>query len=123
MKTKVVFSNSKFYINYKENTITCVLFTSIDLYSPWVYMEGMPSLSPVKVVGIAKCNERDTFDINKGKKIALSKAKIQGFEICKNKCKKYINTMRNTLQLTEKIELACSHAKQAEQKHLYNLSF
>lgn len=92
---KLSFDNEsiKFFINEKKKTVACVI-------------EGVfqtPSLSrlikiPPKYVsseGVAKCHKDDIFDVERGKRIALSKAENCAYKKCMDYLQEYFNSFND----------------------------
>ena len=74
---KLSLREPEFYINEKKRTVTCKL--SGFLFGPCDYRDWMmPGINfPQKnysVIATAHCNKNDVFDIERGKRIAMSKA-------------------------------------------------
>ena len=73
---KVSFEEPEFYINEKKRTVTCKLegfLNGPQDNSSWTEDIDFPS-STLTVSSTARCHKDDTFDIERGKRIALSKA-------------------------------------------------
>ena len=64
---------TEFYVNEKKGTVTCIVTAQFlvpySFDAPIVINSEM-----VKGVGTAKCSGNDTFDVDRGKRIALAKA-------------------------------------------------
>lgn len=74
---KLSLEEPMFYINERKRTVTCKLNGTLDgpcRYEEWM-MAGI-SFPPMEysTTTTAYCHENDTFDIERGKRIALSKA-------------------------------------------------
>ena len=65
-------------MNEENKTVACKLNGRIAV-PEFVRFYFLEELSDIQTVGVAKCSDEDTFDINKGKKIALSKAENKAF--------------------------------------------
>lgn len=69
----------KYYINEKMRTVTCTLKAILggptQLFKGWIIEDGVnfPS-KELTATATAYCHEDDTFDIERGKRIALSRA-------------------------------------------------
>lgn len=67
----------KFYINERKRSIACTLFARVNVPQIRNFFNDGVSLINFHVTetAVAKCHENDTFDLERGKKIALAKAK------------------------------------------------
>jgi hypothetical protein len=65
--------NTQFFVNEKKGTVACVLTGYMD--TPYD-VDNCVDIQPIviKETGIAKCADGDTFDAERGKRIALAKA-------------------------------------------------
>jgi activator of HSP90 ATPase len=92
VKTQVKFCNKDYNVNPKKKTVACILECSmqLDKHPAWYDLsEKMYSkrfayvdyTGNFKVVGIAKCDELDQFDVELGKKIAEARAKKKALSI------------------------------------------
>lgn len=77
-KIKIHFDEPEFFINEEKKTVTCKLCGQLDLPFELNYIFNfMPDLIMDEwknMTATAKCSPEDTFDIDKGKRIALAKA-------------------------------------------------
>ena len=97
------------YIVFKDKKIVaCRLWECEDLATNRIfkYIEmGYAQKSKYKInniyTGIAKCSEEDNFDIEQGKKIALTKARRERGRAINNTIKKYIKDIRKALDRLE----------------------
>lgn len=97
------------YIVFNDKKIVaCRLWECEDLATNRIlkYIEmGYTQESRYKInniyIGIAKCSEEDEFDIEQGKKIALTKARRERDRAINNTIKKYIKDIRNALSRLE----------------------
>lgn len=64
----------KFFVNKKKRSVTCVLYYNI--ISPVCALNNRIFRASVKTT----CHKSDTFDINRGKRIALSKAENKAYK-------------------------------------------
>ena len=72
---KISFNNegTKFYVNEKKGTVVCSVEACLLVPTDWdgcVYVPGNTFIEK----GIAKCAPGDTFDVERGKRIALARA-------------------------------------------------
>lgn len=74
---KVSFNEPEFYINEKKRTVTCRLEGFLngpqDNAASWTEEIDFPS-TMLTTSTTARCHKDDTFDVERGKRIALSKA-------------------------------------------------
>ena len=69
-------SEPKFHVNEKKGVVVCRL--QADLVSPrGNYDSPYVQHAFANCVGVARCNEHDKFDVNRGKRIALARAENQ----------------------------------------------
>lgn len=72
---KVSFNNegTKFYVNEKKGTVVCAVEAVLLVPTNW---DGCVFVPGVRIIekGIAKCAPGDTFDVERGKRIALARA-------------------------------------------------
>lgn len=107
----------KRYINVNGNTITCVLKAS---FNSKLFNVSENNSIVISGIGRATCNEKDTFDIFKGKQIAYSRAYINVYkkfriklgDAAKNALKVYCNLSYNVNDVNRIIE--------SEKKYLNN---
>lgn len=93
----------KRYININGNTITCVLKASFNSKLFNVSENNCNNSIVISGIGRATCNEKDTFDIFKGRQIAYSRAYINVYkkfriklgDAAKNALKVYCNLSYN----------------------------
>lgn len=85
MTIKCIEKAKNFVVNTNKNTITCILKFNFCVNTPQSYILDnfeQEYFEKRRIsVAVAKCNEHDTFDVEKGKKIAYAKAKKEMF-IC-----------------------------------------
>ena len=91
MKSRVEIYKTSFFVNEEKKIVTCIITADFNInklehppltyLTPKVFVEnGIGNSSAIVEVGIAKCNPLDVFDIDKGKRIAESRAKQQIFK-------------------------------------------
>ena len=129
MKTKVQIVERKFHINREKNIVTCVITT---LNSPNCalgdYIDGYTFATRDRriycrhtFVATAKCSPLDTFDENKGKRIAESRAKVKAFKYYMNVYTKISQVLNNASVEILNTALACKYAGETELKHINEL--
>lgn len=89
MTIKCIETAKKFVVNTNKNTITCILHFNFEAYTKDHYVLesfGTDYFDKKRIsVAVAKCNENDTFNVEKGKKIAYAKAKKEMFVCLRQK--------------------------------------
>ncbi len=66
----------EFYINEKKRTVVCKLHANVATPTDETYYRGISLRSfSVNAIGRAKCSKDDEFDVERGKRIALGRAK------------------------------------------------
>lgn len=90
-KLKINLLEPEFFVNEFEKTVVCklggIMCLPIGLNEIWLW--GKTGFYPNhSVIAVAKCSPEDTFDVDKGKRIALAKAEIKIYKyfdkgICK----------------------------------------
>ena len=72
---KVSFNNerTKFYVNEEKGTVVCSVEGSLLVPTNWDSCVLVPGATIVEK-GISKCAPEDTFDVERGKRIALARA-------------------------------------------------
>ena len=70
---------TKFFVNEEKRTVACIVLGR--LMNPWSPNSeiALPYDSIVRGVGVAKCMPNDTFDVERGKRIALAKAENRAY--------------------------------------------
>lgn len=67
----------KFFVNEKKRTVTCTIVA--ELLTPFDAWNTIPN-TYINGVGVAKCCEEDTFDVERGKRIAMAKAENNAYK-------------------------------------------
>lgn len=101
---KLRFSEPKFHIDETNKVVVCYLECKYNL--PWLidYMitdvAGKLIIHACNTKGVAKCSPNDTFNINKGKKIALARAEQLAYRKVSNRlipCFAYIDRLEEVI--------------------------
>lgn len=130
MKNRVRIIKSDFFVNPEKKIVVCVLECDMqlekhpsceDIYS-YMWSKSRVNLhvdnsGVFTVKAIAKCNERDTFDENLGKKIAESKANCKAFAIAEKVYKEIEKYFLNSAKNIHKSVQACEQSRIAEKFH------
>jgi hypothetical protein len=104
--------DTQFHVNEKERIITCIV--KCILNTPYCYESPTYiKQTRLKGVGIAKCSNGDSFDKERGKRIALAKAENRCYKQAVsylNENKKHIEFILNEINnFTKKSNKQCEH--------------
>ena len=92
-------ANTQFFVNEKKGIVTCVITADLDTPTRWESPVDI-SWRHFKGIGSAKCRPDDTFDVERGKRIALAKAENNIY----NKAAQFLNEqLRHLFFFVEKI--------------------
>lgn len=131
MKSRVEIYKTNFFINEEKKVVTCVIIADMNLdkldYADSLFIHrrifkqlGINNSRVVQEVGIAKCNPLDVFNIEKGKKIAESRAKQQLFKKI-SKLYEFINDeILNISSYYDELSETCLNIAQNEIDYLEN---
>lgn len=119
-KFKISFNEEpQFFIDEKRKTVVCKMIGL--LRGPFAdYWGGEVSLKElyeeIEGVAVAKCSEKDTFDINRGKRIALAKAENTIYKLARNFLTEriteiYTSILRKTAEFSQKSDWCINHNK------------
>lgn len=104
-------TTTKFYVNEKKRTVVCVLegFLNVPEYRNGVWVDN----KYFKAYGVAKCSPEDTFDAERGKRIAMAKAENQIYLDALRHIEPYVNNMNDVIsafvKFNEKVYRTCAH--------------
>lgn len=122
---KVLFRETKFNVNEEKKTVTCVIVASVELSNRQEKVSYDkyygPEIAPFQTVGVAKCHEDDVFDLEKGRRLAESRAKAKVYEEGTSRLKKilmYVDIFGEDIQ-NQLEKLKGYHKK--EKEHLIEL--
>lgn len=131
MKSRVEIYKTNFFINEEKKVVTCVTTADLNIVKlnfPHIILStnkvftklGIDNTTEVVEVGIAKCNPMDVFNIEKGKKIAESRAKQQLFKKV-SKLYEFINDeILNISSYYDELSETCLNIAQNESDYLEN---
>lgn len=71
-------NRTQFFVNEKKGTVSCVVTAYLVCPYSWnspVVINGVA----IKGTGVAKCHADDTFDVERGKRIAMAKAENKAY--------------------------------------------
>ena len=106
-------TKTKFIVNEKKRTVVCILEGF--LKTPTPYFEGGVWIDSnyFKVVGVAKCSPEDTFDVERGKRIAMAKAENLVYLEALKYLEPYMKNMEDALMaataFSDKVYRTCAH--------------
>lgn len=70
--------STQFFVNKKKRTVSCLMVAELVVPYAWCGPVHIPN-EFFKVVGTARCTDGDTFDVERGKRIALAKAENKAY--------------------------------------------
>lgn len=130
MTSNITILSTEYKVNKKKSIVTCIITGSLkllDKYNNYMPDRWFKSITPdikygtFKCVGIAKCDEQDTFNLHIGKRIAESKAKINLY----NKGRQMWNIYAKKQQEMLSKAMTCVFNNEVlnvlEKNHLHNL--
>lgn len=133
MKTKVI-TEPEFIVKSENKVVVCKMKVDLQLYyldTIWGYTahEWWKTKAPMVnrsgefiVTAKARCNSEDTFDEEKGKKIAESRAKAKAFKIAKNVWNCIAKSFIEKAKIAEVMTKNCAAVEEIEVNHVKKLS-
>ena len=129
MKSRVEIYKTNFFINEEKKVVTCVITADLNITKldfPHIILSthkvfpklGIDNTKAVVEVGIAKCNPLDIFNIEKGKKIAESKAKSNLFKKVSRVYDKIYDEILNISYYYAELCHTCENIAQNEEEYL-----
>lgn len=94
MKVNIKEQDCLFYVNEEKKTVTCVINTPRPLWSmkfQTFLRTNCKKPMPSRFVGVARCDPRDEFNEEIGRKIAYYKAKQRFFNAFFKRANEYVN--------------------------------
>ena len=67
-------NSAKFFVNEEKRTVACELTGALTIPEEVEDFFECASWEVITVTAVARCSKNDTFDVNRGKRIALAKA-------------------------------------------------
>lgn len=97
---KLRFTNKKYIVNKEAGIVVCVITTKFNVTNRELWWNSLiddflDKREPYEFVGVAKCHKDDTFDEQKGKYIAESKAKCKLYSNVETLLKKAFGKLRD----------------------------
>lgn len=133
MKNRINIIETTFHVDEANKVVICSLECDMQMYKHPAYtcFPGEAFKKKVPLVGWdgrftvkakARCNTVDTFDVKKGKMLAVSRAKVKMFSVAERVWQavgQYLGKMANecartTLACTIAKEIECNHVKELE---------
>lgn len=133
-KTGVTIVDKKFIYNEEKKTITCILKCSLNTYRFWNkysidanhswwkhHLPKVNSSGDFTTIGIAICNDIDTYNEETGRRIAESRAKVKVYATANKFYSIVANKIQTYLDIMEYKERACALIQSFEEKHVQDL--
>lgn len=132
MKNRVHVVNATYYIDEVNKVVVCKLKCDMQMFRHPAYYyftkddykKKFPLVSGegiFNVVAKAKCNATDTFDVEKGKRLAESRAKVKMFSVAERVWQEIAQYLGNMVHECVKTAKACTFAKDIEGNHVKEL--
>lgn len=132
MKNRIHVIETTFHVDEANKVVICSLECDMQMYKHPAYIcftdkafkKRMPFVrwdGTFTVKARARCNTADTFDVKKGKMLAVSRAKTKMFSVAERvwqEVRQYLGKMANECAKTT---LACAAAKDIEGNHVKEL--
>lgn len=132
MKNRVHISKTKFHVDEESKVVVCIINVDMQLYEhqAWdhIYHDMWKKEYPhvnrdgsFTTKAVSRCNSEDTFDVEKGKRIAESRAKAKAFTIATNVYFCIHKNLEKVLDQIATLNQACSIAAFVEEEHVEEL--
>ena len=133
MKTRVI-TESKFTVKPENKVVVCKMKVDMQLYyfdiiggyidPKWwkIKVPMVNNLGEFTVTAKARCNSEDTFDEEKGKRIAESRAKAKAFKIAKNVWNCIAESFIEKANIAGTIARNCATVEEIEIRHVEKLA-
>lgn len=131
MKNRVCVKETKFHIDETNKVVICILDVDLQLSNhpsweviftqSWRHMPYIKGYGEFEAKGIARCNSDDIFDVERGKRIAESRAKAKAFDIASKVYLAIDNSLDKYKKAIESTLGACLIAKEVEEAHIEKL--
>ena len=121
---KVSFNNekTKFYVNEKKGTVVCSVEGSLMVPTNWDSCVLVPGATLVEK-GIAKCAPEDTFDVERGKRIALARAENKAYLSALKHLDKFMEQIAVIVNAYEDFNDKAYHACAHNEDYIDSLSY
>ena len=122
IKIKFHSDRTKFFVNEEKRTVACVVEGALHTPYDWDRSVIIPNAT-ITERAIAKCAPEDTFDVERGKRIALARAENKVYMSALKHLDKYMADVMFFLNayemFTDKAYHACAH----NEDYIESLSF
>ena len=112
MKTSIKKIKESYVINEEKGVVVCIIMGYTDI---------LDVRESFKVTGVSKCRPEDKFDVNVGKRLAESKAKISMFKLSRLRNKKAAEELLKIANTLDDVVASNEHCLVVEIKHLGEL--
>lgn len=113
---------TKFYVNEKKGTVVCSVEACLLVPTDWdgcVYVPGNTFIEK----GIAKCAPGDTFDVERGKRIALARAENKAYLSALKHLDKFMEQIAFIVNAYEDFSDKAYHACAHNEDYIDSLSY
>lgn len=131
MRNRVLVEKSHFHVDETNKVIVCTLWCNMQFYKhpacdsiDYRMFKCIPNVKWEKFIVKAKarCSEVDTFDIEVGKRIAESRAKVKMYSIATRVYKLCSEALSKYAKECEYSTIACKQAMEIEDEHVLKLT-
>ena len=121
---KVSFNNDKtrFYVNEEKGTVVCVVEAVVKTPINWESCVLVPNTFLTER-GTAKCAPGDTFDVERGKRIALARAENNAYLAALKHIDKYMADIAFIVKAYEEFNDKAYHACAHNEDYIDSLSY
>lgn len=106
-------NSARFFVNEEKRTVACELTGALLIPGNVGIFFDWPFDRDVTVTAVARCSKNDTFDVNRGKRIALAKAEnkiyLQSLRLINEASKGAEDLLSARDRFTEKAYACCAH--------------
>lgn len=132
MKNRIHVTKTTFYVDEVNKVVICSLKCDMQMHKHPAYYcfldkafkKRMPLVKwggTFTVRAKARCNATDTFDVEKGKRLAESRAKAKMFSVAERVWQEIAQHLGNMVHECVKTAKACTLAKDIEGNHIKEL--
>ena len=116
-------NETKFFVNEEKGTVACKVYACV--MTPWANgsIVGLPYGMIATGVGVAKCMEGDTFDVERGKRIALAKAENKAYLEALDQLVEYRNELDFFTNAINEFEDKTYHCCAHNEEFIQSLSY
>lgn len=133
MKSRVNITDTKFHVDMENEVVVCELKCDMQLnkHPAWTFLNDnmwrkkFPKVSwtgEFTVKAVARCNAADTFDVEKGKRIAESRAKAKMFDIASRVYKLCADAITRISVECRNSSIICEVVEDNENNHVLELT-